>query len=226
VIADLLGDEIKCPPTDLVAVGRKIDVHEIVYDSFPGSGELHRVKAGYRIICSSDQPRSRQRFTIAHEIAHVLLARTGRNAPCQGRDVERICDTLAAECLMPTSVFEPRIPAILTLGDISTLAGDFETSMMATAIRCAEFRSVCVFGVSGERVTWGYGGIRPGALRHLLDDVRDNVRAVLAGKKPDERVFFYAAGLESGYRRFDWLRFNGDMAVFLLAHDSNPSDTR
>jgi len=219
-VAGLLQD-VKCPPTDLDAVGRKIDVQEIAYESFPGSGELHKVTGGYRIVCSSDQPRSRQRFTVAHELAHVILERTGRNAPRNGSDVARICDILATECLMPTSVFESRVPSNLTLRNISGLADTFETSLMATAIRCAEFHSVCVFGVSGDRVTWAYGGVRPGAVTHLLDEVRENVRAVMAGKQPEERVYFYRVGSRGGYRRFDWLRLKNGSGVFLLAQDSH-----
>ena len=56
---------VACPPTDLEDIARKIGVLEISYESFPGSGELHKKKSGYRIVCSSDQPHSRQRFTVA-----------------------------------------------------------------------------------------------------------------------------------------------------------------
>jgi len=220
VIAPLLED-VSCPPTDLAALGQKINVREIAYESFPGSGELQKVKGGYRIVCSSDQPRSRQRFTIAHELAHVILDRTGRNAPRNGKDVERLCDILATECLMPTSEFESRVPTSLTLRKISSLADTFQTSLMATAIRCAEFRSACIFGVSGDQVTWGYGGVRPGAVTHLLDDVQENVRAVMSGDPPKESVFFYSPRSRGGYRRFDWLRLNNGSAVFLLTHDGD-----
>jgi hypothetical protein len=220
VVTELLTD-VTCPPTDLAALGRKVDVREIAYESFPGSGELHRVKGGYRIVCSSDQPRSRQRFTVAHELAHVILARSGRNAPREGRDVERLCDMLASECLMPTAVFESEIPPDLTLRAISALADRFETSLTATALRCAELRSACVFAVDGERVTWGYGGVGPGPVRNLLDDVRENVEAVISGGQPGERVFFYTPGSRGGYRRLDWTRMKNGSAMFLLASDRN-----
>ncbi len=225
VIAPMLND-VSCPPTDLAALGRKIDVQEIAYESFPGSGELHKFKGGYRIVCSSDQPRSRQRFTVAHELAHVILDRTGRNAPKSGDDVERICDILATECLMPTSEFESRVPTDLTLRNISSLADTFQTSLMATAIRCAEFTSACIFGVSGEQVMWAYGGVRPGAVKHLLDEVQENVRAVMSGQQPKDSVYFYSARSRGGYRRFDWLRLNNGSAVFLLTQDTDQSTAR
>jgi hypothetical protein len=215
VVTELLSD-VTCPPTDLVALGRKIDVREIVYESFPGSGELHRVKNGYRILCSSDQAPARQRFTVAHELAHIILARANGKAPRDGPDVERLCDLLATECLMPTAVFDSEIPRELTLRAVSTLADTFETSLTATALRCAELRSACVFGVDGERVTWGYGGVRPGPVQLLLDEVRENVRLVISGRWPEERVFFYTERSRGGYRRFDWMRMRNGKAIFLL----------
>ena len=218
VVAELVRG-VTCPPTNLVDIGRKIGAQEISYESFPGSGELHKKKGGYRIVCSSDQPRSRQRFTVAHELAHVILERTGRNAPRAGSSVERVCDMLAAECLMPTSVFEARLPATLKLSDIEDLARTFDTSITATAIRCAQSRPVCVFGVTGDRVTWGHGGIRPGAVMYLLDQVQDGVRAVMAGEQPQEKVYFYSNGYRGGYRRFDWIRLGADSAVFMLSRN-------
>ena len=223
VMAELLRG-VACPPTDLVDVGQRIGVREIAYESFPGSGELHRDKDGYRIICSSEQSRTRQRFTVAHELAHVILESTGAHAPRVGRGVERVCDMLAAECLLPTDVFEARLARTLTLRDVVQLARTFETSLMATARRYAEFRQVCVFGVTGDRVTWAYGGIRPGAVRFLLDQVRDGVRAVMADRQPEERVYFYGNGHRSGLRRFDWMRSSTDSAVFMLSPQEEPRE--
>ncbi len=215
VIGKLLRGVV-CPPTNLADVASRVGVREISYESFPGSGELHKERDGYRIVCSVDQPHSRQRFTIAHELAHVILERTGRNAPRIGDSVERVCDMLAAECLMPTSVFRARLAVAPGLGDVAELARIFETSITATAIRCAQLRPLCIFGVTGERVTWGYDGIRPGAVEFLLDEVRDAVRTVMAGKQPADRVYFYANGYREGYRRFEWMRSGADSAVFML----------
>ena len=215
---------VACPPTDLEAIGRKVGIQKISYERFPGSGELHKEKDGYRIVCSSDQPRARQRFTVAHELAHVILERTGRNAPRAGKSVERVCDMLAAECLMPTSVFKAQLPATLTLSDIAHLARTFNTSITATAIRCAHFRQLCIFGVTGNRVTWGYRGIRRGPVMSLLDEIRDGVRSVMAGEQPpEEKVYFYGNGYQHGYRRFDWIRLGTNSAVFMLSQDKPPA---
>ena len=54
---------------------------------------------------------------------------------------------------------------------------------------------------------------------YLLDQVRDGVRAVLAGEQPHEQVYFYGNGYRSGSRRFDWIRSGTDSAVFMLSQD-------
>ena len=109
-VASELLRGVECPPTNLVELGKRIGVHEILYERLPGSGELHRVKHGYRIVCSSDETPARQRFTVAHEFGHVILERTGRNPPRKGPTVERVCDMLATELLMPTAVFQRLLP--------------------------------------------------------------------------------------------------------------------
>ena len=223
VVAQLLED-LLCPPTDLARVGEKVGVREISYERFPGSGELLKTRDGYRIVCSSDQPHARQRFTVAHELGHVILEGTGRGAPRAGKAVERVCDMFAAELLMPRRQFESRLPDEVGFSDIRCLARTFDTSVTATAIRCAGFRSICIFGVTGDRVTWGYGGVVPGWVRYLLDEVREGVRAVMEGRRPADRVFFYARGCAEGYRRFDWVRCGADSAMFLLSEESRSGE--
>ena len=219
-VAQVVGhlmEGVQCPPTDLHAFGKKLSVREISFENFPGSGELHRTDNGYRIVCSSAQERSRQRFTIAHELAHVILESTGRNAPRSGKDVERLCDMLAAECLMPAPVFRRFLPARIGAAVISTLARLFETSPTATAIRCAELRPLPIFAVSGDRVRWGYGGIRKGLLTSLPDQVRDGVRAIIAGTQPPEQVYFYSS--ESRVRascQLEWLHAGAANTIFVL----------
>ena len=216
VVADLMHD-VDCPPTDLDHLGQKLGVREVALEQLPGSGELHKTKTGYRIVCSTDQPVSRQRFTVAHELAHIILETSGRNAPRSGIEVERICDSLAAECLMPTSVFLRFLPDRIVAADISRLAEIFTTSRTATAIRCAELRSLTVFAVSGDRITWGYGGIRRGALANLPDQIQHAVTAAMAGESPPEQVCLYTPrSTRVKLRRFDWLRAGKENTIFLL----------
>ena len=93
---------IPCPPTDLAALCARLNVTEVVdEDDIPVVGELRRENGAFRIVCAAGQSAVRRRFTIAHELAHVLFESTGRGAPRVGADLERLCDMIAAEVLMP-----------------------------------------------------------------------------------------------------------------------------
>ena len=224
VVAEMMQG-VACPPTDLVSLGQKLGVSEISYESFPGSGELHKIGEAYRIVCSSDQSPPRRRFTVAHELAHVILDRTGRNAPRTGGAVERICDMLAAECLMPADEFERRLSAVPTCDDVRRLAAVFATSLRATAIRCAELRRAWVFEAHGDRVVWGHGGVKRGAMRHIAQQVRDGVAAVMAGEAPPRRVHVYGDNIRESHRWFDWITLEQGKALFMLApYPSRPGD--
>ena len=72
-------------------------------------------------------------------------------------------------------------------------------------------------------MTWGAGGIQSGTVRSLLDEVRDGVLSVMAGRQPAEEVYFYRNGDEGGYHRFDWIRLGKNRFVFMLRWDKPPA---
>jgi hypothetical protein len=94
---------------------------------------------------SSVHPR-RRRFSIAHELGHWEHHR-GRSFECRADDigegyaskplVEREADAYAANLLMPHYLFEPAVLAIRnhSFDTIRSLSDQFETSLLATAIR-------------------------------------------------------------------------------------------
>ena len=99
--------------------------------------------------------RGRERFSIAHEVGHWHLHR-GRSFQCRvdeadlnlaaNRGVEKEADSFAAHLLMPEGIFVPKIrqigqPNFKNLGD---LAQEFETSLMATALRLANINTLPV----------------------------------------------------------------------------------
>jgi Zn-dependent peptidase ImmA (M78 family) len=100
-----------------------------------------------RILLNSNESPARQRFTLCHEIAHVVLG-----LPTNHMDIppwaytkrdanEAACDVFAAELLMPYSLFKPMMsedePSLEMLDD---LASKFGTSFPATGSR---FASLC-----------------------------------------------------------------------------------
>jgi hypothetical protein len=108
VVADRLLQGVAGPPTDLEALARQLGVREILPENIPFSGELRREASALVLAYSTHLSGGRRRFTIAHELGHALLVREGLKLPHRGDEVERVCDLLASEILMPQSHFPKR----------------------------------------------------------------------------------------------------------------------
>lgn len=74
---------------------------------WPTSGMSVRTRSHWRIVLKADEPRQRQRFSLAHEFKHVLddplIERLYTHLPKAGRHerTERLCNYFAACLLMP-----------------------------------------------------------------------------------------------------------------------------
>lgn len=92
------------------------------------------------------QSWQRQRFSIGHELGHWCHHR-GRSSICRASEigshssgvapVERVADRYAADLLLPSYLFRPLVAKQQrsSFTAIDTLANEFETSRVATAIR-------------------------------------------------------------------------------------------
>jgi hypothetical protein len=219
VIGQLLSG-ISCPPTDLDALGARLNVAGIDDDEqTPVVGELRRDKGAFRIVCAAGQSPVRRRFTIAHELAHVVFESSGPRAPRVGDDLEKLCDMLSAEILMPRTVFEYALgerPVDATT--IRALASRFQTSLTATAIRCADLRPVSVLDVQDGRVRWTRGPVRP--TRYQLDQLMGQA---FDGEPGDGLVFVERAGRGHVYTS-EWVRVSGRKSgLLVLIPRSNPA---
>jgi Zn-dependent peptidase ImmA (M78 family) len=127
----------------------------------------------------------RKRFAVAHELGHWLIhkGQTQVNA-CTDQDMVRKykasvpeleANFFAAELLMPKKLFAPRLRRVRpSFALVSELAGEFQTSLTATAIRCAEVTDDYWAVVVSEcgRIRWWRGSenfeerfwIEPGTL--------------------------------------------------------------
>lgn len=93
----------------------------------------------------------RRRFSIAHEIGHLVLwngAETVSPLSCdninhpEAREAEAEADAFAAELLMPEALVRPRCEVSpLSLDVAAAIADAFGTSIMASALRIAELTS-------------------------------------------------------------------------------------
>ncbi|HEY0152686.1 MAG TPA: ImmA/IrrE family metallo-endopeptidase [Longimicrobium sp.] len=222
VVERALGDS-PTVPTQLVELASRFRVMRILAEDVYFSGELRRVEDGYEIAYSKYQSRVRARFTIAHEIAHAILESSGPNAPKVGKELERICDMLAVEILMPRAVFWSELVRVgFSANAVLQLSRTFQTSVAATAIRCAELieqrlkQRISVFEVHRETVTWAYGNVRRGPVTGLERVIREPVRAALGGKSGFERLWF-STPPRVGDWTLEWERLGrDDRALFLL----------
>ena len=124
----------------LHSIAARLGVAEIVEEPLPVDGVIG-VDGQHRTVIriSSGSSRQRQRFTLGHEIGHLILQKTLRGAAsCQGDpELEGACDAIAAELLMPASEL---IPFVRELGSPSpeklvTTADRFGVSLAAAARR-------------------------------------------------------------------------------------------
>jgi IrrE N-terminal-like domain len=134
----------------------------------------------YRICVNCAHNSRRQRFSVCHEVAHVVLEiASDHSAPswsyARRPAGEVACDVFAAELLLPYKLFKPRVDAAdLGLAAISSLADEFDASLLSTGSRFATFsRELCAFVVSeagkvrysarSTRLREAKGWIRPGS---------------------------------------------------------------
>lgn len=122
----------------------------VVYE--PLSGAEARIVGNRNkayITINSRSLRSRQRFSIGHELGHWVWDRGRMAFACSsevqdrrwsGADKETLANKFAADLLMPAQMFRgwtQQRPA--TIETVSDLANQFQSSLTATAIRLVEF---------------------------------------------------------------------------------------
>ncbi len=106
LVRQLLPSQTKIP-TDLEAIAKRLKVESVMEEPLSIDGMLIRENGVLSIKLNSDSNHLRRRFTLAHEIGHIILASQGtHNAKwqrhtCSGLEVERLCDAAASELLMP-----------------------------------------------------------------------------------------------------------------------------
>jgi hypothetical protein len=202
IIANKYTREVSCPPTDLDAIARTLNIHDMASEEMPISGELRRNGKGFRLVYSSYLSPGRKRFTIAHEIGHAIVLQSGPKCPTRGRELERICDMFAVELLMPESTFLHQAQAEPSAQAVKELATKFQTSLAAAGIRYANLKAVTVFLVEDDRVVWGSGFIKAGAVRNLDYSLREAISGTLM--KSGSSNVFYSHPLWTGEWRLSW----------------------
>jgi Zn-dependent peptidase ImmA (M78 family) len=154
--ADLLLDGLVAPPVDLQPIADRLGVEVRRYGLEPDiSGVLYRDGDRRVIVVNQAHSSARQRFTIAHELGHLLLHkgqtvhvdsgfrlnfRDPRSATAE--EVEEIeANAFAANLLMPAHWLRAEIEAasfdLTDDGALAQLAARYEVSSQAMALRLA-----------------------------------------------------------------------------------------
>jgi hypothetical protein len=132
------------PPVDVLGLARALGVDTIELADLVEDGNVRHDEGGTHILVSKHINRARRRFTLAHELAHLVIAEPGdaflaeRSLPVRS-DEERLCDEIAASILMPrawvscTFVDRPR-----TLASARELSDTALTSLAASVVRLNE----------------------------------------------------------------------------------------
>lgn len=177
-------------PVDLPAMARALGVDRITYMPLVEDGRLETDATRTEILVSTSANGYRQRFTIAHEVAHLLLTRPGQAAVerrlSTDDDVERFCDQFAAALLLPREWVASRFGhAPRTLATVRQLSAISETSLAASVVRLqqtANWSSMLMQwrrDAGAWRFRWGagvpsalYGRIRAtDATRRMFDEI-------------------------------------------------------
>lgn len=90
------------------------------------------------VALSADVPGDRRRWTVAHEVGHLVLHGHGR----QGRDVEAEADAFAAELLTPLDALSPQMPDHPTLRTLTMLKSQWGVSVKSLVRRARELGAV------------------------------------------------------------------------------------
>ena len=143
----LYGDQAL--PFDPKVIARELKVHQISFGSIGKDALLIPTNNGFKIKISSELPKSRQRFALAHELGHILFFNTDGPRPFRpySKDEangfeERLCDIFAGEILIPEYSLRQQLqhagePKLKTLLDIARV---FDVSVWCLAIRIANLK--------------------------------------------------------------------------------------
>jgi Zn-dependent peptidase ImmA (M78 family) len=135
-------------------------VHDLSDDE---SGQTTQLKDRQIIIVNGNHREERQRFTVLHEIAHIVLGLPSQHHGTKlttgdlmryGRrpQEEMFCDVFAAECLLPYDLFSKDVGAVdISLDAVKTLGNKYKASLTATGSRYAvSAPEPCAFALSED----------------------------------------------------------------------------
>ncbi len=136
--------EERIPPVDLRVFSRYCKVNRLIQEPLTESAMLVTNEHGFTVVVNKDHSEERKRFSWAHELGHIFLGKPLQHGTkYRGRSVsfdsvERACDQLAAEILMPSSQFHRMVADLEGLKGLPKVAREFRVSLTSAAIRYSD----------------------------------------------------------------------------------------
>ena len=133
--------ELGRPPIDVERLAAQLGVEEILERPLVEDGRLELSDGSARILVRSAISTERRRFTIAHELCHLLLTGSQTDLVAARHkighdDEERFCEDFAAALLLPTRwVRNVASGRPHTLHTLRVVAGRSNTSLAASCVR-------------------------------------------------------------------------------------------
>lgn len=134
-MAEVLASRFGGPPADLGAIATQVGIVDIAYCDIESAALLQAGPGGWGVLIREWDQETRQRFSLAHEIAHIALGIVGDEARYTGEGRgrgERLCDYYAAALLMPRTLV---CKAATETPDVFELARMFFVSGQSMRIR-------------------------------------------------------------------------------------------
>jgi Zn-dependent peptidase ImmA (M78 family) len=149
LLLELLGQREPAVDVGLIAELPRIEVKVEPSLSLGGvSGFAQWIRGRWLIVVNRDESGTRRRFTLSHELKHVLdhpfikeiYSDFGSNGEEQGRVAEQICDYFAACLLIPRNWLKRAWAS--GIQSPTALAAKFNVSEAAMTIRLRELRLI------------------------------------------------------------------------------------
>ena len=215
---------IERAPVDLMRIARHLGIRRIRELDVRLDGQLVELgDGGYEVILSRRAPHTRRRFTLAHEIAHILVASVDDGSmSCGDEPTEELCNNVAAELLMPGRFIPAEALAGMDVAAFRQLATRFQCSLEATGWRILNMGHVAGalliwrqqdtggLELSASPHTFGFdapfenGDVLDGAAPFVRQLMQQSQGAVTYGAPPSGRIF-----------QGDYVRLNKVLLMFL-----------
>ena len=136
-------------PVDIEQLAAAANAKVKIFYDLPDNecGQTTQLRGKSIVIVNGNHSEERQRFTVAHEVAHIvldlpsnhhgsMLTNEALHGYVRRPEEEILCDVFAAECLLPYERFSKDVAEVeISLDAVKSLAKKYKASLTATGSR-------------------------------------------------------------------------------------------